>query len=238
LFQQLFKIEDCRRPLDPWIPGSLDPWIPGSLDLIGASTPNQVVPAAVWTRGIGLAASAGGLAALSQILSSLPAGFPAAILVVQHLDQHHRSWLVDILRRRVRLEVDQARGGERLAPGRIFIAPPGHHMLLEAGCTLALTCSARVRFVRPSADLLFASMAEHLGERAVAVVLTGTGSDGADGVRAVKLHGGTVIVQDGASEFDGMPRAARPMADRVLPLTEIAGALIDLIGLPAVETRH
>jgi two-component system chemotaxis response regulator CheB len=189
----------------------------------------------VATRGIGLAASAGGLAALSEVLSCLPACFPAAILVVQHVDPHHRSWLVDILRRRVQLEVDEVQGGERLAPGRIFVAPPGHHLLLEADGTLVLTGTARVRFVRPSADVLFASMAEHLGERAVAVVLTGTGSDGADGVRAIKLHGGTVIVQDGASEFDGMPGAARPMADQVLPLAEIAGALIDLV---AAETRR
>jgi two-component system chemotaxis response regulator CheB len=201
----------------------------------GASTSNCLIPAARATRGIGLAASAGGLAALSQVLSCLPVGFPAAVLVVQHLDPSHRSWLVDILRRRVLLAVDEARGGERLVPGKVFIAPPGQHLLMAPDGTLALTCTARVRFVRPSADLLFASMAEHLGERAVAVVLSGTGSDGADGVRAIKLHGGTVIVQDGASEFDGMPRAARPMADQVLPLAEIAGALIDLT---AAETLH
>lgn len=182
---------------------------------------------------VGLAASAGGLAALSAVLQALPAEFPGAILVVQHLDPHHKSLLADILQRRSGLTVLEARGGERLAPGTVYLAPPDHHLLVDAGGTLSLSSAERVRHVRPSADLLFAALAASFGPRAVAVVLTGSGRDGTDGVLAVKRAGGTVIVQDAAtSEFPGMPEAAiaSGAADRVLPLPAIGAALVELAG--------
>ncbi|HTG32467.1 MAG TPA: chemotaxis protein CheB [Thermoanaerobaculia bacterium] len=180
---------------------------------------------------VALAASAGGLAAVSQILSGLPADFPAPILVVQHLDPHHRSWLAEILTRRTGLRVLQVRGGEQLAAGTVFLAPPGQHLLVTADGTLSLSDTARVQFVRPSADVLFGSLAESWDSGAIAVVLTGTGKDGADGVRAVKGRGGTVIVQDEASaEFFGMPNAAiqTGTANQILPLDAIAAALMEL----------
>jgi two-component system chemotaxis response regulator CheB len=180
---------------------------------------------------IALAASAGGLAAVSQILANLPADFPAPVLVVQHLDPHHRSWLAEILTRRTSLRVTQVRGGERLAAGTVFLAPPGHHLLVAADGELSLSDTDRVRFVRPSADVLFASLAESWDGGAIAVVLSGTGRDGADGVCAIKSRGGTVIVQDEASaEFFGMPDAAirTGTANQVLPLDAIAAALVEL----------
>jgi two-component system chemotaxis response regulator CheB len=180
---------------------------------------------------VALAASAGGLTALSQILSALPDGFPAPILVVQHVDPRHRSWLAEILSRRTGLRVTQVRGGERVVAGTVFLAPPGHHLLLAADGVLSLSDTLRVRFVRPSADVLFASLAESWNGGAIAVVLSGTGRDGADGVRAVKSRGGTVIVQDAASaEFFGMPDAAiqTGTADHILPLGAIAPILMEL----------
>jgi two-component system, chemotaxis family, protein-glutamate methylesterase/glutaminase len=182
---------------------------------------------------VGLAASAGGLAALSTVLQALPAGFPGAVLVVQHLDPHHKSLLADILQRRSGLTVREARGGERLAPGTVYLAPPDHHLLVDAGGTLSLSSAERVRYVRPAADLLFAALAASFGPRAVAVVLSGSGRDGTDGALAVKRAGGTVIVQDVAtSEFTGMPEAAiaSGAADRVLPLPAIGAALVELAG--------
>jgi len=182
-------------------------------------------------HAVALAASAGGLAALSEILSNLPADFPAPILVVQHQDPHHRSWLPEILTRRTELRVTQVRGGERLAAGIVFLSLPGRHLLVAADGTLSLSDTDRVRFVRPSADVLFASLAESWGGGAIAVVLTGTGRDGADGVRAIKSRDGTVIVQDEASsEFFGMPNAAiqTGMANQILPLDAIAAALVEL----------
>jgi two-component system chemotaxis response regulator CheB len=180
---------------------------------------------------VALAASAGGLAAVSRILSGLPADFPAPVLIVQHQDPHHRSWLSEILSRITELRVTQARDGERLAVGTVFLAAPGHHLLVTADGTLSLSDTDRVRFVRPSADVLFASLAESWDGGAIAVVLTGTGKDGADGVRAIKSRGGTVIVQDEVSaEFFGMPSAAiqTGAADRILPLGAIAAALMEL----------
>ncbi len=181
---------------------------------------------------VGLAASAGGIAALSEVLSDLPSDFAAALLVVQHMDPHHRSWMPEILRRRIGLRVKQAEAGDRLAAGTVYVAPPDRHLLVDAGGTLSLADTERVRHVRPSADRLFAALAESFGPRAIAVVLSGSGRDGADGVRAVKQAGGCVIAQDAASsEFEGMPAAAiaTGAVDRVLPLGAIGPALIELI---------
>jgi two-component system chemotaxis response regulator CheB len=180
---------------------------------------------------VAVAASAGGLAAISQLLSGLPADFPATVLVVQHLDPRHRSLMAQILSRRTRLKVREAAEGDRLSPGSVLIAPPDRHLLLNSDGSVSLSQSELVHFVRPSADLLFESVAASRKDRAIALVLSGTGSDGAMGVRAIKKMGGTVISQDEkTSEFFGMPLAAiqTGSADFVLPLAEIAPALVSL----------
>jgi len=182
---------------------------------------------------VALAASAGGLNALSRVLAALPEDFPAALVVVQHLDPRHRSLMAEILSRRTPLRVREAREGDRVAPGVAFIAPPDRHLLVNTDGTLTLTQTELVHFVRPSADLLFESVAAAYRERAVAVVLSGSGSDGAMGVKAIKKTGGTVIVQDEkTADFVGMPGAAREATavDFVLPLAEIAPALQTLVG--------
>jgi two-component system, chemotaxis family, protein-glutamate methylesterase/glutaminase len=183
---------------------------------------------------VGLVASAGGLAALSQILSALPADFPAPLLVVLHLDPHHRSWLAEVLGNRGPLLVTQVRGGERPCGGHVYVAPPDRHMVVCRGGALGLSGSARIQYSRPSADVLFGSLAQVWKERVIAVVLTGKGRDGADGVLAVKRNGGLVIVQDEVtSEFFGMPEAAQAVADRILPLEAIAPELVALAGRAA-----
>jgi two-component system chemotaxis response regulator CheB len=181
---------------------------------------------------VGIAASAGGLTALTRVLSCLPADFAAPVLVVQHLDPHHRSLLAEILDRRIPLAVTEAREGDRLSAGRVYIAPPNRHLLVRASGVLALSDSGRIQYVRPAADLLFQSLAESWGTGAVAVVLTGKGQDGADGVREIHRQGGLVIVQDEATaDFFGMPGASIRTGDvdRVLALEAIAPALIELI---------
>ena len=180
---------------------------------------------------VGLVTSSGGLAALSLVLSALPADFPAPLLVVQHLGPHHRSWLAEILDRRVSLLVTEVRGGERPRGGRVYVAPPDRHLVVRRDGLLGLTTAVRIQYSRPSADVLLASLARIWKERAIAVVLTGRGRDGADGVLAVKQNGGRVIVQDEArSDFFGMPEAAflTGVADRVLPLAAIAPELVML----------
>lgn len=187
---------------------------------------------------VALAASAGGLTALSQVLSSLPGNFSASIVVVQHLDPRHRSLMADILSRRSPLHVKQAEENDCLTPATVYIAPPDQHLLVNPDATLSLSHSELVHFVRPSADLLFESVAASFKDRAIAVVLTGTGSDGAMGVNAIKKMGGTVIVQDEkTSEFFGMPGAAirTGSVDFILPLAEIPPALITLVMKGEVE---
>jgi two-component system chemotaxis response regulator CheB len=181
---------------------------------------------------VALAASAGGLTALSRVLAALPADFPAVIVVIQHLDPRHRSLMADILSRRTPLRVKQAEEGEQVGPATVYIAPPNRHLLVNSDGTLSLTQSELVHFLRPSADLLFESVAASYRERAIAVVLTGTGSDGAMGVQAIKKMGGAVIAQDEESaEFFGMPSAAiqSGSVDFVLPLDEIPTVLVTLV---------
>jgi two-component system, chemotaxis family, protein-glutamate methylesterase/glutaminase len=181
---------------------------------------------------VALAASAGGLKAISEVLSGLPSNFPAAIVIVQHLDPRHRSLMADILSRRTCLRVKEAEERDYLSPSTVYIAPPNRHLLVNSDGTLSLTQSELVHFVRPSADLLFESVAASYQERAIAVVLTGTGNDGAMGISAIEQMGGTTIAQDKeTSEFFGMPNAAIATGNVnfVLPLSEIASALISLV---------
>jgi len=181
---------------------------------------------------VALAASAGGLNAITQIVATLPAEFTAAIAIVQHLDPRHRSLMAEILSRRTSLQVKQAQEGDILAPRTIYIAPPNRHLLVNPDGTLSLSQSELVHFLRPSADLLFESVAASYKDRAIAVVLTGSGSDGALGVEAIKKMGGTVIVQDQkTAEFSGMPSAAiqKGNVDFILNLDEISSALVSLV---------
>lgn len=181
---------------------------------------------------VALAASAGGLTALIEVLSNLPINFRVPIVVVQHLDPRHPSLMAEILGRRTPLKVIQAKQGDQLIPGVVYIAPPNNHLLVNSDGTASLSQSEMVHFLRPSADLLFESVAASYKERTIAVVLTGTGSDGAMGVEAIKKMGGTVIVQDDKSaEFAGMPSSAIKTGDVdfVLPLAEISSALVNLV---------
>ncbi|MBN3925724.1 chemotaxis protein CheB [Nostoc sp. NMS4] len=181
---------------------------------------------------VAIAASAGGLTAIVKVLSTLPAKFPAAIAIVQHLTPEHRSFMAEILSRRTDITVKQAQEGDSLTPGTAYVAPPNRHLLVNGDGTLSLSQSELVHFLRPSADLLFESVAATYKDRAIAIVLSGTGSDGAMGVEAIKKMGGTIIVQDvKTAEFSGMPSAAIQTGniDFILPLDEISSTLVTLV---------
>jgi two-component system, chemotaxis family, protein-glutamate methylesterase/glutaminase len=181
---------------------------------------------------VGLAASAGGLNALVQVLGRLPGDLPSAVVVVQHLERDHPSLLAKILGRATELSVTEAAHGDVLVSSHVFVAPPDYHLLVNRDGSLSLSHSELVHFVRPSADLLFESLAGAYGERAIAIVLSGSGVDGSLGVEAIKKMGGCVIAQNADSaEFDGMTRAAiaTGCADLVLPLDEIASAVVELV---------
>ena len=179
-----------------------------------------------------VAASAGGLTALASVLEKLPPEFPVPLGIVQHVDPNHKSLVASILGRHTALKVQQAREHDSMIGGHVYVAPPGMHMVVEPGYAVHLTHTAPVHFVRPSADLLFESAARSCGP-VIAVVLTGTGSDGATGAAAVRDAGGIVIAQDEAtSAFFGMPHAAivSGVVNYVLPIESIGAALIDLTG--------
>jgi two-component system chemotaxis response regulator CheB len=194
-----------------------------SEDELNSSVPYDIVA---------IAASAGGINALGRVLGGLPPGFAVPVLVVQHLDRRHTTAIADVLGRRAKLPVVLARHGQRAHSGTVYIAPPDHHLLVGERKRLTLSRSGLVHFVRPSADLLFESVAGSYGPRAIACVLTGSGSDGATGVSAIKSGGGTVIAEDPElAEFRGMPDAAvtSGSVDFVLPLDEIAGVICALV---------
>ncbi|HEY9849523.1 MAG TPA: chemotaxis protein CheB [Leptolyngbyaceae cyanobacterium] len=181
---------------------------------------------------VALAASANGINAIIQILSQLPPSFPVPIVVVQHLSPNYPSYLPQIFDCRTLLKVKSAEDGEKLNPSTVYVAPPNYHLLAKPDGTLALNQTPKVHFVRPSADILFDSVAESYRERAIAVVLTGADMDGSNGVRSIKKMGGKVIAQDkNTSTIFGMPAAAieTGCVDFILPLGEIAAAIANLV---------
>ncbi len=181
---------------------------------------------------VALASSAGGLACLTKILCDLPETFPSPILVVQHLLPTHKSYMASILARQTTLSVKEAEDGEPVDAGVVYIAPPDYHLLVTEDKKVQLTQSKPVHFVRPSADLLFESVAAVYGKRSICAVLSGTGRDGAAGTRAVKQVGGLVIALDEkTSEYFGMPGSAidSGTVDYVLPIAEVAPTLLRLV---------
>jgi two-component system chemotaxis response regulator CheB len=191
---------------------------------------------------IAMAASVGGLHALSVILGGLPAGFPAALAIVMHLSPDHKSILAEILSRRTHLTVKQAHTGDRLCLGGVFIAPPNHHMSVARGGGLKLSSAhaKKINYARPSAEPLFASVAAIYRRDAIAVVLTGGDGDGSFGVQVIKDHGGKVIAQDRPTSQDfSMPKTSIETGDVdfVLPLDEIAAKLIALVRAGQSSTK-
>lgn len=179
---------------------------------------------------VALVTSAGGLDALTSVLAPLPATLPAAMLVVQHLDPDHASSLASILDNRTALKVRPADDGDLLAVGSVLVGPPGYHLLVTSSAHVGLIRSGHLPPARPSADLLLATLAVTCGPRALAVVLTGTGTDAQAGIRAIRHCGGAVFVQNQASSAHfGMPAAAidTGLVDAVLPLDELAQAIQD-----------
>lgn len=189
-------------------------------------------------RLVVVAASTGGPRALDVLVRGLPGGLPAAVLVVQHMPKGFTSSLAQRLDARSELRVKEAEDGETIESGKFYIAPAGHHLLLvpprlRSHTTLCLDDSPPVMGLRPAADLLLESAAQVHGERCIGVILTGMGSDGTQGIKAIKQHGGQTIAQDRAtSVIYGMPRSAADsgFVDQVLPLDAIAPTIVRLVG--------
>ena len=180
-----------------------------------------------------LAASAGGLDAITGVLEALPAGFPLAVAVVLHRTAQLPNLLPDILERRTALPVHLVVAGEAVRPGVVYIAIPTLHLSITPDRMFACDEGAKINYVHSSADPLLASAASVYGRGAIAVVLSGSGRDGAEGARAVGAAGGYVLVQDEeTSGAFGMPSAAIATGevDGILPLERIGPVLVQLAG--------
>lgn len=187
-------------------------------------------------------ASAGGVEALKQLAKGLPADLPAAIFVVLHMPASGTSALPRILNRYGALPAELARDGEPIQSGRIYVAPPDVHLLVERD-HVAFSRAPRENGFRPAIDPLFRSAARAYGPRAVGVILSGTGDDGTLGLIAIKERGGLAVVQNPTDAlFPGMPKSAIQAADvdAVLPIEQIPTKLAELADeeVPDVEEER
>jgi two-component system chemotaxis response regulator CheB len=179
-------------------------------------------------RVVGIASSTGGPATLAQVLKPLPADFHMPILVVQHITRGFASGLAEWLDGETALQVDIAGHGEEPRPGQVLLAPDDYHMRVNERKAIELSKEPPYKGLRPSANHLFRSLARTHGSRAVGIVLTGMGDDGAEGLESLYLSGGLTMAQDEESSVVyGMPCEAvkRNAVDQVLPPDEIASAL-------------
>ena len=184
---------------------------------------------------VGLGASAGGLEALRSFFAAVPAKSGAAFVVIQHLAPDHRSQMVELLATHTPVPVQQIEDGVMLEPDKVYVIPPGKWVEIVRGKLLLAEPEKRAPHL--PIDQFFRSLAEDCGELAIGIALSGTGSDGTLGVRAIKEAGGTVMVQDeGSAKFSGMPDSAGAtgLADYVLPPAEMAGELLKFITHPFV----
>lgn len=180
---------------------------------------------------VGIGASAGGLEALRGFVNKLADGLPATYIVAQHMSPQHRSMLVDIISRETELPVLDVTHGVAPKPNTIYITPPNSNCTYEDGL-LRLTEPDSEISPKPSVDLLFQSLAEGCGDRAIAIVLSGTGSDGSRGVRAVHEAGGIVIAQDQVTaKYPSMPQASikTDTVDLVMSPDELGETFRDIL---------
>ena len=182
-------------------------------------------------RAVVIGGSAGGVEALSIVLSEFPPNFPLPILVVQHLHPSDNGSFVSYIARMVCLPVLEPCDKEKIECGCIYTAPANYHMLVERDGTISLSVDERVNWSRPSIDVLFESAALAWGGAVVAVILSGANSDGTKGMQAVREAGGLTIAQDLATaEYPIMPKAAMAagVVDEVLSPEGIRRRLIGI----------
>lgn len=197
----------------------------------GLPSPAQRPLSETWPALVAVGASAGGPATLSTLLGSLPAGFRGSIVLVQHLDDRFSAGMADWLARECALPVRLARSGDVPQPGEVLLAGGSSHLRLEHSGVLVYADEPVELPYRPSVDVFLHSVAQHWRGVAVGVLLTGMGSDGARGLKAMRERGFVTIAQDRASSAVwGMPKAAVEInaATQVLPLSHIAKRLVEL----------
>lgn len=179
-----------------------------------------------------IGSSAGGIKALTMVLSALPNDFPLPIIIVQHLHPDSDSYLAHILSSKSGLRVKQAEEKEPVEPGVVYVAPPAYHLLIEEDHTFSLSLEGPVNYSRPSVDVMFESAIYAYQGRLVGIILTGANNDGSKGLKKIKEFGGYAIVEDpDTAEVNSMPKAAIEIApvDKILPIQQIGPYLLQFI---------
>jgi two-component system CheB/CheR fusion protein len=187
----------------------------------------------------GIGASAGGLEALEQFLRHVPANSGVAFIIVQHLDPTHKGMMQELLKRATSMDVFQVRDGMRVKPNCVYVIPPNKDMSILHG-VLQLFEPTAPRGLRLPIDFFLRSLADDRKERSIGVILSGMGSDGTMGLRAIKEKMGVALVQEPASaKFDSMPRSAiaASLADVIAPAEDLPGKIIDYLGHTLVIAR-
>jgi two-component system chemotaxis response regulator CheB len=185
-----------------------------------------------------IGASAGGLPALRTLFGKLPKDLKASVFVVWHISPNHRSILPGVLSRAGKLPAAHAVDGEPIRPGRIYVAPPAYHLVLEVD-RVRLTKGPKENRFRPAVDTLFRSAAYAFGPRVIGIILTGALDDDSAGLWSIEDRGGIAIVQDPEeAENPSMPASAKQHVeiDYCIPIAQIAETVINLIGSQAAET--
>lgn len=206
-----------------------------AVPIVRAVTPLGAGPRRPRRLLIAIGSSAGGPGALAEVLRALPQEFPAAVVVVQHLDAQFAAGLADWLGRQTKLPVRLARDGEAPETGTVLLAGRDEHLVLRENLALGYTSQPTDTPYRPSVDVFFNSVAEHWREAAVGVILTGMGRDGARGLKKIRDAGFLTLGQDQASSaVYGMPKAAAELGavEHVFPLAQIGPALLRLATNP------
>jgi two-component system chemotaxis response regulator CheB len=175
--------------------------------------------------------SAGGLFALTTILTALPADFPLPVMVVQHRSKEERTLLEEVLAQKCQIRIRQAEEKEKIEAGAVYFAPPDYHLLIESNRTFSLSSEERVNYSRPSIDVLFETAARVYRKKLLGIILTGANHDGAAGIAQIKKLGGSTIAQNpDSAQFPMMPEAAIATGaiQQVLALDEIKAFLLQL----------
>jgi two-component system chemotaxis response regulator CheB len=182
-------------------------------------------------EAIVIGASTGGTEAICRILEALPSDYPLPIFAVQHLHPLQDKATIIGFNEKCGLVIKEAEEKEEIKSGRVYLAPPNYHLLIEDDYTFTFSIDAKINFARPSIDVLFESALDVYGKRLIGIILTGANNDGAKGLRLISNQGGMTIVQDPESaEAPAMPQAAiaGTQVDHVLPPKKIGHLLAKL----------
>ncbi|SHG77707.1 two-component system, chemotaxis family, response regulator CheB [Chryseolinea serpens] len=184
-------------------------------------------------EAIVIGVSSGGLNAMKVMFTLLPKDFSIPIVIVQHIGPRSDNQWIKLVNDKNKFDIKEADEKEKIENGRIYVAPPNYHLLIERSKTFSLTIDERVNFARPSIDVLFESAAEVYRDKLIGVVLTGSNADGTNGMKRIKKYGGLTIVQDPATaESSYMPASvmATMPVDHISPLDGIVNLLIGVTG--------